>query len=477
MIKHLLLLYFGLVTVSVLAQDRVILLRDTTRLNLALSELEKKYPPAFARAIGQQGVFARQGKQFTDTLNARIQLFFTFIEKNKRRLPTLGIVVQTREFIRPDGTYERVLCEVSSGKELTAEQEVQVLKILTEWYEQHPFPIKTKSGFAWTSMSQLGNVPQKRTVRRGPGIISTIEAAKQTTRPDTVKMLAFNQLDLTTVPEIVYQFPFLEELDLSKNKLNELPARLTGDIPTLKKLSLLYNAIPDDSVFITRNKHLLSLNLQGTRLTQIPASVSQNRRLESLWMGNNKLKGMDVKTLRRLRKLTDLNLYNAGLTQLPKTVSRLKRLKVLDLYYNKLTVLPRQLGRMKRLEQLALAHNDLKELPASMAKLRRLQVLYVHHNRLSQLPAEFQKLQYLRILDLGYNWFSVAPAVLGSLPALEELDLNNNNLQEFPTVLTSVKNLKKVYLGSNPMFGREAMKSSYAPQIKQLEANNTQVSY
>lgn len=474
--KYLFFVLFGLITVSGMAQDRIVLLRDTTRLGISVAELEKKYPRAFAKVAGQEGVFARSGKVFLDTVNIRQQRFFKFIERNKKRLPMLGIMIQTQEFIRPDGTYDRVLCEFS-GRELTDEQEGQVLQLIAEWYGQHPFPIKTKTGFQWGGMTILGSLPQKRTIRQGPGIVSTREAAEKTTRPDTVTMLAFNQLELRTVPEIVYRFPKLEELDLSVNLLNELPARLTSEIPTLKRLSLYKNAIPNDSVFITRNKHLLALNLQGNKLTRIPASVSLNRRLESLWLGNNDLNELNTKPLRRLRQLNDLNLYNAGLTRLPKTIGRLKQVKVLDLYYNKFTELPRQVGKMKRLEQLAVAHNDLKELPASLSKLRGLQVLFAHHNRLSQLPTEFSRLQQLRVLDLGYNWFTLVPNILGSLPALEELDLNNNNLQEFPTVLFSMKNLKKVYMGSNPLFGREAMNSPYAPQIKQLEANNTQVSY
>ena len=40
-----------------------------------------------------------------------------------------------------------------------------------------------------------------------------------------------------------------------------------------------------------------------------------------------------------------------------------------------------------------------------------------------------------------------------------------------------MKNLKKLYMGSNPLFGSEAMSSPYASQIKQLEANNIQVTY
>lgn len=474
--KYLFFVLFGLITVTGVAQDRIVLLRDTTRLGISVSELEKKYPRAFAQVAGQEGVFTRTGKMFLDTVDIRQQRFFKFIERNKKRLPMLGIMIQTQEFIRPDGTYDRVLCEFS-GRELTDEQEGQVLQLVAEWYGQHPFPIKTKTGFQWGGMTVLGSVPQKRTVRQGAGIISTLEAAQRTNRLDTVKILAFALLELKSIPDVVYRFPNLEELDLSRNLLNELPARVTADIPNLKKLSLLYNSIPDDSVFFTPNKHLLALNLQGNRLTRIPASVSLNRQLESLWMGNNDLNELNTKPLRRLRQLNDLNLYNAGLTRLPKTIRQLKRVKVLDLYYNKFTELPRQVGKMKRLEQLAIAYNDLKELPASLAKLRRLQVLFAHHNRLSQLPTEFSRLQQLRVLDLGYNWFTVVPNILGSLPALEELDLNNNNLQEFPTVLLPMKNLKKVYMGSNPLFGREAMNSPYAPQIKQLEANNTQVSY
>ncbi|GAB3803881.1 hypothetical protein GCM10028819_34490 [Spirosoma humi] len=474
--KVILVSFFGLLALQSWAQDRIVLLRDTSRLHLSLAEMTKKYPPAFAREIGEKGVFGRHGKMFMDTMHTRSQQFFRYVERTKKQLPLTGIMLNTWEFVQADGTYDRIFCEFS-GRELTDQQESQFLQFVAQWYGQHPFPLKTTSGFRWQSMSILGSVPPKRVARTGPGILSTLEAAEKTTRPDTVTTLAFNQLGLSSIPEVVYRFPKLVELDLTRNNLHELPARLTADIRTLKRLSILYNAIPNDSVFFTRNKHLVSLNLQGNKLTSIPASIRQNRRLESLWMGNNQLSDIDVKTLRRLHRLTDLNLYSAGLTQLPKTIGRLKHVKVLDLYYNKFTKLPNELGRMKRLEQLAVAHNDLHDLPPSLARLRRLQVIFAHHNRISQLPAEYKKLQRLRVLDLGYNWFNAVPAVLGSLSALEEVDFNNNNLRAFPTMLTSLRNLKKVYLGSNPLFGNEAMSSPYAPQIKALEANHTQVTY
>lgn len=468
-----LLLLFCLITVPTWAQVKVLLLRDSTQYNVSVANLEKQYPPAFPRVAGQKGVFMQHGRRFLDTTNARTLRFFTFIENNKKRMPVAGVFLQTKEFVRPDGTYERVFCQFE-GRDLTAEQESQLLELLNEWYDQHPFPIKTQTGFRWDGMTQLGNMPQKRTVRRGAGIISTLEAAEKTTRPDTVRMLAFNQLELSSIPEIVYRFPKLEELDLSKNHLHELPARLTTDIPTLKRLSLLYNAIPNDSVFFTRNKHLVALNLQGNKLTQVPASVRQNRRLESLWIGNNKLQDVNVKGLRRLN---DLNLYNAELARFPASVCKLKRLQVLDLYYNKFTEIPAQIRRLKRLEQLAIAYNELKGLPPSLGNLSRLQMLYAHHNRISQLPSQLQKLHYLRILDLSHNWFSVVPAVVADFPYLEELDFSNNNVQEMPAVLGKSKSLKKLYLRSNPLTRDNVKAGPYAPVIEQLEANQTEVFY
>ena len=346
---------------------------------------------------------------------------------------------------------------------------------MADWYAANPFPLKTKAGFWWQNYTQIGSPKPKRTVHRGPGVINTLAGARQTDRPDTVNVLALNQLDLTRVPDVVYRFPNLEEIDLSRNQLTQLPARLTADLPRLRRLSVLYNAIPDDSVFFSKNRHLTALNLQGNRLTRVPASVGLNRGLESLWLGNNTLAQLNTKPLHRLRRLNDLNLYSAGLNRLPTSIKRLHHLTVLDLYYNKLTTLPKQLTKLRRLEQLALSHNDLSALPPTLARLRHLQQLYAHHN--SQLPAGFSRLRTLTVLNLGYNWITVVPPSLADLPALSELDLNNNNIQEFPAVLNSIKTLKRVYLGSNPLFGSEAMNSRYAPQIQQLQARQTEVFY
>ncbi len=471
------LLLLVLVDVSQ-AQDRIALLRDTTRLGISPHALQQRYPSALAKTEKERSkaAFAGRAKQFLDTANAFNQRSYRFMDARRKRIPVQGIFVETLEFVNANGTYDQVFCQFSTDT-LSSEQELTFLTLLAEWYAANPFPLKTKAGFWCENFIHFGSPKQKRVAVRGPGIIITVADAQQTDRPDTVKVLTLNQLDLVSIPDVVYRFPNLEELDLSKNQLTQLPARLTHDLPRLKRLSVLRNDIPDDSVFFTKNKHLTALNLQGNKLTRIPSSVRLNRKLESLWMGNNELSDLNTKPLHSLRRLNDLNLYNSSLSRLPASIKRLRHLTVLDLYYNKLTTLPKQLGKLKRLDQLALAYNDLTELPPALAKLKRLRQLYAHHNRISQLPPVFTRMRNLQKLDLGNNWITVAPPVLASLPALSDLDIAGNNLQEFPTVLFSIKPLKRVYLGSNPLFGQEAMSSPYAPQIRQLQARQTEVFY
>ena len=483
--KSILLCLLLLVLINVSqAQDRIALLRDTTRLGISPQALQQRYPQALNRiterpgsmTLSQNGAFSTKARQYFNAVDTTYRKFTRFMDERRKRIPVQGLYVETQEYVNADGTYDQVLCHFLTDT-LSSEQELACLTLLAEWYMANPFPLKTKAGFWRQSHTQLGTPKQKRKIIRGPGTINTIAAARQTNRPDTVKVLAFNHLDLVTIPDVVYRFPNLEELDLSTNQLTQLPARLTHDLPRLQQLSVLRNDIPDDSVFFTKNKHLTALNLQGNKLTRIPSSVRLNRKLESLWMGNNELSELNTKPLHRLRRLNDLNLYNAGLNRLPATIKRLRHLTVLDLYYNKLKTLPKQLGKLKRLDQLALAYNDLTELPPALANLKRLRQLYAHHNRISQLPPAFTRLRNLQKLDLGNNWITVAPPVLANLPVLSDLDMTGNNLQEFPTVLFSIKPLKRVYLGSNPLFGQEAMSSPYAPQIRQLQARQTEVFY
>ncbi|MBC8154014.1 MAG: leucine-rich repeat domain-containing protein [Bacteroidetes bacterium] len=461
--KTLLSILLLFTTVCSQAQVKVIWLNDTTSHAISRAALDKDYKSLQTLFKAQPALLGKYQREQAERVN-------TFLSK-RSDLPKIGVGVTVSAYFEPDGTAKWVLLDPFGEPSDSLRR--TVVRILTDFYAANPFILGSSVAFSVKTTYFIGQPAlPKRSVRPGSGTLTTLEAARRTTRPDTVTVLFFNQLSLRAIPEEVYRFPNLEELDLSKNAIGYLPARLTADLPKLKRVSLLFNQLTDDSVSFSRNKHLVALNIQGNKLTRVPISARSNRRLESLWIGNNKL--VSVKT-NGLRRVNDLNLYNAGLSAFPRQITRLRRLKVLDLYYNSFTVLPRQLGRMRQLEQLALAHNKLNELPASLSGLRNLQTLFVHHNQLSQLPATMNRLTNLTVLDIGYNWFSVVPAVLPTMASLEELDMSNNNLQELPASLTQLTRLKKLYLRQNPLLRNQEQLGTAAKLIDQLEANRIEV--
>lgn len=471
--RALLLCWLILMVQVVQAQTRVILEADTAVAGVNLPTLTRQYQPL---------------DLLIDNLPASdrpnlVNVNFNHMNAERKALiakgpgPRKGFYYNVTLLCQADGAVDLVLIQPFTDVNPAAID--TLMKRLGTYYggPKRHFPLTMSRAYAARYANVFGKVEEPRKLRTGDSTISTLEAARATARPDTVRYVFFNQLDLTNVPDVVYRFPNLEELDLSKNDLTQLPARLITDLPRLQRLSVLYNQIGDDSVFIPRNDHLRALTLQGNRLTRIPAAVRNARKLESLWMGNNRLKELNVKAIRGLKQLADLNFYNAGLTSLPRQIRQLKRVRVMDLYYNELTTLPKQIGRMRRLEQLAVAHNKLTSLPPQLAKLKRLDTLYAHHNPLSALPDKLATCRSLRLLDLSYSRFSEFPAVLTYLNTLETIDLSGNNIQTLPASVTRLTNLKQLYLRSNPVTRDDAKIGPYAKVIDQLEANRTEVFY
>ncbi|MFD2573115.1 leucine-rich repeat domain-containing protein [Spirosoma soli] len=467
--KLILFVLLMLPTLTSLAQVKVMAMKDS----IDYKTLRSRYPAAVSpkeQATSRDLAFQKLAADYWSDFNR-------FLKKKGFR-PDTSIILYTEGYFQPNGRADLLLYQYTMNDIRPSPKiEKQFLFLLSEYLSDRPLPVS--SSLVWSTFRLAGSFfiskSSSRKTPKGPGIIGDLATAARTTRPDTVKRVMFNNLGLEQLPEVIYRFTNANEIDLGNNYLTSLPARLTA-LPRLEKLNLMSNRLRDDSVAFSRNTHVKSINIQKNSLTGIPPSIAENRRLESLWLGNNDLKTIHAKTLRRLHKLNDLNLYNTGLTELPKNFGRMHRLVVLDLYYNKLTTLPRSMRRMKRLEQLALAHNQLKELPMSITKLRRLQVAFVHHNRIGQLPTSF-RVPNLRVFDLSYNEFTVAPAVLATLPSLEELDLSNNNLQDIPKEFGGSTHLKKLYLRSNPLSRDDAKKGPYAQLIEQLEANKTEVFY
>jgi len=91
----------------------------------------------------------------------------------------------------------------------------------------------------------------------------------------------------------------LKDLNLSWNKISEIPTSISGLI-SLQKLDMSFNTLSRMSPFISFCKHLRFLNLNDNCLTELPSSLGD------------------------CEKLSKINLEFNQITRLPKTITKLK---------------------------------------------------------------------------------------------------------------------------------------------------------
>ncbi|WP_342087244.1 leucine-rich repeat domain-containing protein [Dyadobacter sp. OTU695] len=317
--------------------------------------------------------------------------------------------------------------------------------------------------------------PPRELRAKKDSVVNGLAEAVATKDTLKVKVLALGQNLLTSVPEVIYRFPNLEELFLGDNDIENVDLDMAR-LPKLRHLDLSKNILRDNSIAISKNKSLQLINLQKNLITDIPRAARNCKRLETLWLGNNRMTGLTNASFRKLKPVKDLNFYKTEIAILPKGIGKMRRLEVLDLYYNKLETLPKSITKLKKLTHLAVSHNQITALPKRIDRMKSVHTLYAHHNHLSKLPERIGRMQALRIVDLGYNWFTTFPPQLVAFTNLQELDLSSNNFPEFPLQLLQIRKLDKLHLRGNPFLGQDAERK-YSEQLSQFKSKNIEVFY
>lgn len=126
-------------------------------------------------------------------------------------------------------------------------------------------------------------------------------------QPDSVIRLSLKGKKLKEVPpEVFTAFPFLEELNLSRNQLNTLPEAL-GNLKWLRRLD------------VSKNK-----------IENLPASIGRCERLEELVVNQNELTTLPD-SIGKCMRLRMVDAWSNNIDQLPATMAELKGLEVIDL--------------------------------------------------------------------------------------------------------------------------------------------------
>ncbi len=215
----------------------------------------------------------------------------------------------------------------------------------------------------------------------------------------------------------------------------------------------------------------------GKKLTELPESLSQLTRLQSLRLFNNELTALP-ESMSALTDLRWLDLSGNKLTFLPRFLGNLRNLRRLNLFSNQLTLIPAWLGELTELEDLATGNNPISSLPDSLAgcrKLMRLDLgdlaggsplyqlptvirsfnvledLIAHSCELSTLPEWLSVLVNLKSLKIADNRITELPEWLGRLRQLESLELSGNQLSVLPEWLGRLTRLEFLNLSGNQL--------------------------
>ncbi|KAL9294187.1 putative LRR receptor-like serine/threonine-protein kinaseRLK-Pelle-LRR-XII-1 family [Arabidopsis thaliana] len=270
-----------------------------------------------------------------------------------------------------------------------------------------------------------------------------------------------------SIPTTLSNISTLERLGMNENNLTgSIPT--FGNVPNLKLLSLHTNSLGSDSsrdleflTSLTNCTKLETLWIGRNRLGgELPISIANlSAKLVTLDLGGTLISGSipyDIGNLINLQKLIlDQNMLSGPL---PTSLGKLLNLRYLSLFSNRLSGgIPAFIGNMTMLETLDLSNNGFEGIvPTSLGNCSHLLELWIGDNKLNgTIPLEIMKIQQLLRLDMSGNSLTGSlPQDIGALQNLGTLSLGDNKLSgKLPQTLGKCLTMESLFLEGNLFYG------------------------
>ncbi|KAL3667582.1 hypothetical protein V7S43_007136 [Phytophthora oleae] len=226
----------------------------------------------------------------------------------------------------------------------------------------------------------------------------------------------------------VFPFRDLLALRITGHNLLELPEYLPAALPSLETLSLIADGLERLPESIGALSRLIEIDLTKNRLRELPNSITKLTELTSLNLSCNLLEKLP-EDFGKLVKLDKLWLERNELKQLPNSIGECRSVRSANLSANKLMELPDSIGELSALTTLTANLNELQELPDAVVRLPKLKVLHASRNQLTKLPRTIGEMQALRELRLDWNVIQELPFSFRALTNLKVLCIEQNPLR------------------------------------------------
>jgi len=159
--------------------------------------------------------------------------------------------------------------------------------------------------------------------------------------------------------------------------------------------------------------NLRTLDMSGNKISQLPGKIATFSGLKNLTFSKNRLETLPIE-LGQLIKLETLNLNSNQIARIPSSVSQLKHLKLVNLSENNLTSFPLEFCDMKHLDVLNLSKNKITEAPKGVGKLQVVE-LNLNQNQVRVLSDDIAQCPRLKTLRLEENCIAlqtITPTIL-----------------------------------------------------------------
>ncbi len=304
----------------------------------------------------------------------------------------------------------------------------------------------------------LQKLPRLRVLDVRQNLLTSVVMGGSHERMATVCMA---QNYIAAVPGVLCRMQSLTELDLSFNRLSSLPSDLRN-LTALTRLNVEGNTLVTPTValirgvlgsidVVTRFPRLVHLNLSKNKITELPHYIDYLTSLTELVVADNRLSRVPMQLV-AVPHLSTLDLSGNALGPVaPKELVLLKSLTVLRLSRAKIASFPQEISSLAHLKELDISHNSIRKIePADCAGLLSLTSLNASHNRMDGCEFLSQLSSIVR-LNLSKNALRALPEDVAVCESLRFVDLSKNRLVQLPDCMAQLNNLEEIDLSSNAL--------------------------